>query len=176
MSRASSLADTRICPCQSARGGINYSNQRVLPAQLEICGRGARTRIPRISLSPYVGPKWKDRLARLAVKTSTLVPCVDAYAKSASSVHSQRHPCALTVVHHFWLDGWCRWKEREREREGEGGRWKRNGARPLCIIYGLWIWRLKRGKKERKEERKIESRKIEIWWKDLDWEITCTNF
>lgn len=121
MSRASSLADTRICPCQSARGGINYSNQRVLPAQLEICGRGARTRIPRISLSPYVGPKWKDRLARLAVKTSTLVPCVDAYAKSASSVHSQRHPCALTVVHHFWLDGWCRWKEREREREGEKG-------------------------------------------------------
>lgn len=100
--------------------------------------------------TPYVGPKWKDRLARLAVKTSTLVPCVDAYAKSASSVHSQRHPCALTVVHHFWLDGWCAVGKREREREGErytyyserrdregGGRWKEKWNETFTYQYSL---------------------------------------
>lgn len=109
---ASPLGDTRICRCQSAQGGINYSNQRV-PGPIRNLWRA------HAHPGPYVRPKWKDRLARLAVKTSTLVPCVDAYAKSASSVHSQRHPCALTVVHHFWLHGVvCCWKgEREKRRK-----------------------------------------------------------
>lgn len=41
--------------------------------------------------------------------------------------------------------------------------------RDLYVLYTVSeFWRLKRGKKERKEKRKIESRKIEIWWKDLD--------
>lgn len=41
--------------------------------------------------------------------------------------------------------------------------------RDLYVLYSLWIWKLKREKGE-KEERKIESRKVEIWWKDLEKE------
>lgn len=62
--------------------------------------------------------------------------------------------------------------EREREREGRrkgGGDGREMERGDLYVLYTVSeFWRLKRGKKERKEKRKIESRKIEIWWKDLD--------
>lgn len=119
VSRASSLGDTRICPCQSARGGINYSNQRVLPAQLEICGRGARTRIPvrRAKVErPISATRCQNihsRPLRWRIREERIIRALSA---PPMCTHDSPSLLAGRVVS---LE-----RERKIEREGGVGRWK----------------------------------------------------